>query len=220
MAHIPDGVLSVPVLAGGAALAVAGIGYGLRRIGEEDIPKVAILACAFFAVSLVAIPVGPSSVHLLLSGLMGLMIGPAVFPAVFVGLVLQALMFGFGGLTTLGVNTVNIALPGLVFGVLLGPLLRGAAPVKAGAVGALAGALCVLLTGAMVAGALALSASEFVPSARIILLTYLPLAVGEALVTGFAVAFLAKVRPEAFAALEAPVPMVSGAAGALAGERP
>ncbi|MEP9351359.1 cobalt transporter CbiM [Xanthobacter sp. KR7-225] len=220
MAHIPDGVLSVPVLAGGAVLAVAGIGYGLRRIGEEDIPKVAILACAFFAVSLVAIPVGPSSVHLLLSGLMGLMVGPAVFPAVFVGLVLQALMFGFGGLTTLGVNTVTIALPGLACGVLLGLLLRGAAPARAGVVGAVAGAACVLLTGGMVAGALALSASEFVPSARIILLTYLPLAVGEALVTGFAVAFLAKVRPEAFAAHGAAAPVASGVAGAFAGERP
>ena len=32
MAHIPDGVLSVPVLAGGAALAVAGIGWGVPLI--------------------------------------------------------------------------------------------------------------------------------------------------------------------------------------------
>lgn len=223
MAHIPDGVLSVPVLAGGAVLAVAGIGYGLRRIGEEEIPKVAILACGFFAVSLVAIPVGPSSVHLLLSGLMGLMIGPAVFPAVFVGHVLQALLFGFGGLTTLGVNTVNIALPGLLCGVLLKPLLRGASPAKAGAVGALAGAACVGLTGGLVAAALALSASEFVPSARIILFTYVPLAVGEASVTGFAVAFLARVRPEALAGYE-PVPDMAPAAapsaGAVAGRRP
>lgn len=223
MAHIPDGILSAPVLAGGAAVAVAGIAYGLRRMREEDIPQVAILSCAFFAVSLVAVPVGPSSVHLLLSGLMGLVIGPAVFPAVFVGLVLQALMFGFGGLTTLGVNTVNIALPGLVCGMLLGPLLRRAAPAGAGAVGALAGAASVLMTAGLVSAALALSASEFVPSARIILLTYLPLALGEALVTGFAVAFLAKVRPEAFAAVaaEAPRPSVrSHGAGAVAGERP
>lgn len=221
MAHIPDGVLSFPVLMGGGAIAAAGLGLGLKRLGEDEIPKVAILACAFFAVSLFAVPVGPSSVHLLLSGLMGLMIGPAAFPAVFLGLVLQALLFGFGGLTTLGVNTVNIALPGVVFGALLGPLLRRSGPAPAGLLGALAAALSVVGTAGLVALSLALSASEFVPSAKVILLTYVPLALGEALVTGFAVSFLAKVRPEALgiresAALRAPLTDAS----AILGERP
>lgn len=197
MAHIPDGVLSLPVLVGGGAVAAAGLGLALKAMDEDEIPKVAILSCAFFAASLFAVPVGPSSVHLLLSGLMGVMIGPAAFAAVFVGLVLQALLFGFGGLTTLGVNTVNIALPGVVFGLALRPFLRRSGPLGAGLWGALAAALAVAGTAGLVALSLALSASEFVPSARIILLTYVPLALGEALVTGFAVSFLAKVRPEA-----------------------
>ena len=71
---------------------------------------------AFFAGSLIAIPVGPSSVHLMLGGLIGLMLGTAAFPALFVALALQALLFGMGGLTTLGVNTLNMALPGVVLG--------------------------------------------------------------------------------------------------------
>ena len=98
MAHIPDGVLSAPVLIGGAALAVAGLALGLRSLDERDIPKTAILAAVFFTASLVAIPIGPSSIHLLLSGLMGLVLGTRAIPAVFVGLLLQAVLFGFGGL--------------------------------------------------------------------------------------------------------------------------
>ena len=219
MAHIPDGVLSLPVLVGGGALAAAGLALGLRRLQEDEIPKVAILACAFFAASAFAVPVGPSSVHLLLSGLMGLMIGPAAFPAIFLGLVLQALLFGFGGLSPLGVNTVNIAVPGVLAGALLGPLVRRSSPAMAGVFGALAAGSAVIGTAGLVALSLVLSASEFVPSARVILLTYVPLALGEALVTGFAVSFLAKVRPEALRMAE-PAPAPSPTAQAVLSERP
>ncbi|MFZ1680720.1 MAG: energy-coupling factor ABC transporter permease, partial [Rhizobiaceae bacterium] len=104
MAHIPDGVLSLPVLAVGWTVTVAGVGYGLRRIADEEIPRVALFASAFFVVSLFAIPVGPTSIHLLLGGLMGIVLGPAIFPAALIALLLQAALFGFGGLTALGFN--------------------------------------------------------------------------------------------------------------------
>jgi cobalt/nickel transport system permease protein len=130
---------------------------------------------------------------------MGLMIGVLTFPAVMIGLLLQAVLFGFGGVTTLGVNTVNIALPGVLFGALFAPLVARAGAGKAAVLAAACAALAVALTGGGVALALALSASEFVPSARIILVTYLPLMAGEALITGFAVSFLKRVRPETLA---------------------
>lgn len=198
MAHIPDGVLSLPVLLGGAGLAAAGVAAGLRRLDERAIPRVALLAAVFFAASLVAVPLGPSSVHLILQGLMGLMLGWGIFPAVLVALVLQALLFGLGGLTTLGVNTVNIAAPGALLGLALGPAIRRAAsPARAGALAGLGAGLAVLATAGAVAAALWLSASEFVPFARALVLTYLPLAGIEALVTAFVVGFLARVEPAA-----------------------
>ncbi|MCF4165584.1 cobalt transporter CbiM [Zavarzinia compransoris] len=197
MAHIPDGVLSLPVAAAGWAGAVAMAGVALRRLEEERIPETAILAAVFFTVSLVAVPVGPSSVHLLLSALMGLMIGPLVTVAVMVGLALQLLLFGFGGLTSFGVNTVNIALPGVVAAlVLAGPVAR-AAPGRAALLAGIAGAVSVLATGGGVALALALSSGDYVPSARVVVVTYLPLAAAEALVTGFAIGFLKRVKPDA-----------------------
>ncbi|TCK31431.1 cobalt/nickel transport system permease protein [Ancylobacter aquaticus] len=198
MAHIPDGILSAPVLIAGGALAAAGVALGLRRLDDRMTPRTAILAAAFFAGSLVAVPVGPSSVHLLLAGLMGVMLGTAAFLAVLVALLLQVLLFGFGGLTTLGVNTVNIALPGVLCGLLLGPVIRSTTrPAVRVAAGALAGALAVLGTGGLVALSLWLSSSDYTPAARVVIATYLPLALAEAVVTATIVSFLARVQPDA-----------------------
>ena len=196
MAHIPDGVLSAPVLIGGAALAVGGLALGLRRLDEADIPKAAILAAVFFVASLVAVPVGPSSVHLLLSGLMGLVLGTRAILAVFVGLLLQAVLFGFGGLTSLGVDVVDIAFPGVILGLVARPWLSEAPPARVAAIGGGVAALAVVGTAGCVSLALALSSAEYLPSLRIVALTYVPLALVEAVVTGFVVAYLARVKPE------------------------
>lgn len=196
MAHIPDGVLSLPVVIGGAVIGGGMLAAGLSRLGERDIPKTAILAAMFFVASLVAVPVGPSSVHLLLGGLMGLVLGLATVPAVFVGLLLQAVLFGFGGLTTLGVDTVTMALPAVVLARLARPLLARARPAAIAGIAAAVAALSVAGTAGGVVLALALSSSDYVPALSIVALTYAPLAAVEAVITGFAVAFLARVKPE------------------------
>ncbi len=202
MAHIPDGVLSMPVLVGGAVVAVGAVALGLKRISDRDIPRVAILASGFFALSLFALPVGPSSVHLLLGGLMGIVLGPAIFPAVCVALLLQAVMFGFGGLTTLGVNIVNIALPGAMVGMLVQPLIARATPAGAAVIAGLASAACVACTGLLVAAALSLSSTDYSLSARVMMATYLPLMVVEGLVGGFCISFVKRVKPELLAPLQ------------------
>lgn len=197
MAHIPDGLLSLPVLVGGGLGAAAGIALGLRQIEDRAIPRIAILSAVFFSASLISVPVGPSSIHVLLSTLMGLMLGPGVFLAVFVALILQAVMFGFGGLTTLGVNTLNIALPGYLVALAIGPSLRRTPSIRrASLLGSLGAAVAVFGTAGLVALDLFLSASDFVPAARIVLVTYLPLALGEALICGAIIGFLKKTAPE------------------------
>lgn len=202
MAHIPDGILSAPVLVGGAVLAVAGVAWGLRHLDDRAIPRAAILSAAFFAGSLVAIPAGPSSVHLLFGGLMGIMLGPATFAAVTVALLLQALLFGFGGLTTLGVNVFNIAAPAVLCGLAFGHIVRNTpSPALRAGLAAAAGALSVLGTGGLVALSLALSSSDYVPAASVLIATYLPLAAAEAFVTAVVVGFLARVHPEALSPL-------------------
>ncbi len=217
MAHIPDGILSAPVLVTGALVSTGLLAIALRRLREADLPQAAVLAAAFFVSSLISVPLGPSSVHLLLNGLMGLLLGWAAMPAIFVALLLQAVFFGFGGLLVLGVNTMNLGLPALVVGLLLRPLLRRhvllplaegpsdsiaalADPSprqqrKALAIGAAAGALGVALTAVMLSGSLLLSGEPFAPAARVIAITFVPLALIEGLLTGIVVAFLLRVEP-------------------------
>lgn len=198
MAHIPDGLLSVPVLVAGAAVGMAGLAYALRGMDDRSIIRTGLLSAAFFAGSLISVPIGPSSVHLMLSGLMGLLLGPRIFAAVFVGLCLQVLLFGVGGITTLGINTVNIALPGLIFGMVARPaVLRGKSPKSAAVLAGAVGGLSVLGTAALVALCLAITGSEYVPVASIIAVTYVPLALVEAAITATVVAFLTRVEPAA-----------------------
>lgn len=188
--------MTAPVLIGGAGLALGLLAVAVRRLDHGRIPQAAVLAAVFFVSSLVSVPVGPSSVHLLLNGLMGLVLGWAAVPAILVALVLQAVFFGFGGLLVLGVNTLNLALPALVCAGLLGGALsraQGRAPFW---LGAAAGGLGVLLTGLLVALSLALSERAFLPAAKILLITYLPLVLVEGAVTGAAVAFVRRVAPE------------------------
>lgn len=192
MAHIPDGVAAIPVLVAGAALSLGGMALGLRHLTPERLPKAAMLSALFFVASLVHFPVGISSVHLLMGGLAGILLGWAAFPAIAVGLVLQAALFGFGGVVVLGVNLANIALPAVLAG-LLGRRLLGR-PALAGAVaagGAVAG------TAAMVALSLALSGREFLVAGQALAVTYVPLMAVEAVATAAMVGLLAKVKPDA-----------------------
>jgi len=130
--HISEGILPPVLLAAGAAASAGGIALGLRAMDHERVPRVALLTSALFVASLIHVKVGPSSAHLVLNGLAGLILGWAIFPAFLVALLLQAVLFGFGGLTTLGVNTFDLALPGVVCYYLFGCAIRGSLPAVAG----------------------------------------------------------------------------------------
>lgn len=199
MAHIPDGILSLPVLLAGAAVTVAGVALGLRRMEPRDIPRTGVLSAVFFVASLVHFPVGPASVHLILNGLMGVVLGWAAFPAILVALLLQAVLFGFGGLVVLGVNTADMAVPALLCGLAFRRLAGGADPRRTAFLGGVAGAVAVALTSGMVAGALALSGRDMVPAARLVVFTSLPVMVVEAFFTAAAIGLLARVKPEMLA---------------------
>lgn len=196
MAHIPDGVLSAPVLLTGAAASAGLLAIALRRLDWEALPQAAVLAAAFFVSSLISIPLGPSSGHLLLNGLMGLLLGWTAVPAVFVALVLQTTFFGYGGVVVLGVNTLNIALPALLCAAALRPLLPRAGARAVLGIGVAAGAGGVLLTALLVALSLGLSGESFLPAAKAVVVIYVPLALVEALVTGTVLGFLHRVAPE------------------------
>ena len=98
--HISDGVLTTPWLAGGFALAWLMVWAGWWKLREDEIPRVALLTAAFFVASLIHIRVGPTSIHLLLTGLVGVLLGPRAALAIAVGLLLQVLLIQHGGTTS------------------------------------------------------------------------------------------------------------------------
>jgi cobalt/nickel transport system permease protein len=193
--HISEGVLSGPVLASGAALAAVGTAVGLKQLDYDRIPRAAILSAAFFVASLVHVPLGPSSVHLILNGIVGLLLGWAAFPAILVALVLQGVLFQFGGITTLGVNTLIMAAPAVICYYLFSPLLFRKPALAAGSAFA-GGFLSVLLGGAVAASALMFTEEGFFELASAVIIAHIPVMVIEGVVTAFCISFLKKVQPE------------------------
>jgi cobalt/nickel transport system permease protein len=197
--HIVDGALSNPVLLGGAALAVGGIAMGLKKLPLERIPAAGVLSASFFVASLIHVPIGPSSVHLILNGLAGLVLGWAAFPALFVGLLLQAVFFGFGGLTVLGVNAINIAGPAVLAGLIFGHLVARGSPMQGAIWGGIGGGFAIAVTTLAVAFSLALSGDEFIPAAKLVFVAHIPVIIIEALLSGAAIFLARRVKPELFA---------------------
>lgn len=194
--HISEGICSPPVLAVGYGLALAGVAYGMRKIDPQSIPKVGVLSSTFFVASLIHVPVGPTSVHLVLNGLMGLLLGWAAFPAIMIALLLQGVLFQFGGLTTLGVNTVNMALPAVICYYLFRGMVRSKDVRKAAVAGFACGFISITLSIAAVALTLVLTQKAYLITAKVVLLAHLPIMLIEGIITAFVLVFLKKVQPE------------------------
>lgn len=116
--HIPDGFLPPHICLTGYALTGGVTWYSLRQIRNDrytqaNIPKASLLTAAFFVASLIHIPLPPTSVHLILNGLMGAVLGYYAFPAILIGLFFQAVMFQHGGMSTLGVNAIILGTPAI-----------------------------------------------------------------------------------------------------------
>lgn len=195
--HISEGVLSPTVLIAGAGLTAVGVAIGLRKLETEEIPSMGILSAGFFVASLVQVPVGPASVHLVLNGLLGLLLGWKAFPAILVGLALQALLFQFGGLTALGVNTLNMALPAVLCAYLFGWGVRTGVKQPTFIIAAFAcGSFPILLSGVMVGFSLYLTGEAFLPAAKLVVAAHIPVMIIEGALTVACAVFLKRVKPE------------------------
>ena len=192
--HISEGVLSGPVLISGAALAAIGTAIGLKRLRYDRVPQVSLLSAAFFVASLIHVPVGPSNVHLILNGIVGLLLGWGAFPTIVVALSLQAAFFQFGGITTLGVNTVIMALPAVVCYFLFAHFMGKRSSITATAAFT-CGALSVLLSSVLLGVSLIFTEENFLKVAGLVVVAHFPVMIIEGLVTAFSVAFIMKVQP-------------------------
>ncbi|MDX9786959.1 MAG: cobalt transporter CbiM [Desulfobacterales bacterium] len=193
--HISDGVLPMSVTVGGYVVSAAIVAISARRTRSEDLPKVAVVTAAFFVASLIHIPFGPTSVHLLIPGLVGAMLGPSAFVSIGLGLLLQSLLFQFGGITALGANTLMMGLPALLCGWFF-QVFKGRTRKRQMIVGGAAGVLGTVLAAVILALLLASGGEDFFGVAKIALAAHVPVFLIEGMVTAFTVGFLARVKPE------------------------
>lgn len=202
MVHIPDGYLSTPVWVTTDLIAIVGVGITLREVNKElderRIPAMGITAAFVFAAQMINFPIaGGTSGHILGGLLTALLLGPLAGVIVMsVVLIVQALVFGDGGISALGANIINMAFIGALVSYWAYRGLRALFKHELTAI-AIAGWLSVVL------GAIA-CALEIALSGTVPLRLALPamagihaiIGIGEALVTVAAIAFVKRVRPE------------------------
>lgn len=205
--HIPDGFVSPVVAIAGAAVAVAGLGMCVRRarldVIERQLP-LAGLAAAFFLVleaPIIPVAVGTSG-HLLGGTLAVALLGPWLGPVVITVVTVVQALFAGGGLSTLGVNVVNLALVPAAVGypVLLGlrrVLPRG--PTGTAVAAGIAATVSVLTAAVLFTAEYAVGGAAAVPLRTVAVSTigvYALVALLEAVVTALVVRGLLALRAD------------------------
>ena len=192
--HISDGVLPISVAVGGYVASAALVAWSTRRTRSEELPKLAVMTAAFFVASLVHIPFGPTSVHLLIPGLTGALLGSSAFLSIGLGLLLQSLLFQFGGITALGANALMMGLPALACGWFF-QRYKGRTQLRQAIIGGIAGSLGTTLAAIILAVLLSTGGEDFFGIAKIALLAHVPVIIIEGVVSAFTIGFLARVKP-------------------------
>jgi cobalt/nickel transport system permease protein len=193
--HISEGVLPTWEIVTGWGLTFIGTAIGLRKLEGEKLVLAALLTSLFFVASLIHVPIGVGSAHLLFNGFIGLILGWAAFPTILIGLLFQALLFQFGGLMVLGVNTFNMAFPAVIAHYLFKDWIKTEGwKFYAGAF--LSAFVAILGAGLLVAIELALAGEKFIKDAELIFLIHIPIATVEGIIYIFLLKFLKKTYPQ------------------------
>ncbi|HSV49287.1 MAG TPA: energy-coupling factor ABC transporter permease [Candidatus Acidoferrales bacterium] len=115
--HIPDGFLTLNIIIPTfiITLIIWGISIKKTKLTDHQVPMMGLLTALFFAAMMMNYPIiGGTTAHLLGGATIGLILGPyAGCLSVTIILVLQALLFGDGGLTALGANVLNMGIIGV-----------------------------------------------------------------------------------------------------------
>lgn len=193
--HLSDGPWEPVWLAGGFVLAGVLLVASTWRIREEDVPRIGVLTAAFFVASSIHFKLLVTSVHLILNGLIGVVLGRRAMLAIIVGLALQYLLMAHGGYTTLGLNACIVGVPAIAAGGLYPWLHRiGIPPFTRGfvlGIIAVAGAVTLNFLVLLLGGK-----DDWETLAKLVLLAHVPVIVIEGLILGVVIQYLEKVRPE------------------------
>ena len=112
--HISDGVLGLETTLIVSVISLIALVKAVRELKNEDISLTSVASAMFFIASFIHIPFGVTQIHLILLGVIGILISWSSFVAIFVALLLQALLLGYGGISSLGVNLFIMAMPAVM----------------------------------------------------------------------------------------------------------
>ncbi len=205
--HAPDGFLDAAVSAAAAVVAVGMVALGLRATSRqlaERVPLAGIAAAFVFAGQMLNFPVASGTTGHLLGGcLAAVLLGPWLgMLVVAVVVIVQSLVFADGGITALGPNIVNMAIVPAFGGWALYRLGRRVLPRDAsGVVGAtaLAAGLSVVLSATAFSLEWLFGATAPVPFDTVfgaMVGVHLLIGIGEAVISGLAVAAVLAARPD------------------------
>jgi cobalt/nickel transport system permease protein len=113
--HIPDGYLSpqtyIPLYGVFAAAVTLAVRKVKKEVSAHDIPYLGLAAAFSFIIMMFNLPIpGGTTGHAVGSAVIAILFGPwAAVVAVSVALIIQALVFGDGGITAIGANCFNMA---------------------------------------------------------------------------------------------------------------
>jgi cobalt/nickel transport system permease protein len=186
--HIADGILPTGWSIAGHGLAWASVWALGRNTEPREVVRMGFLATTTFVISLVHFPLGGTSVHLGLFGLTGILLGARAFPVIFASLLFQALLFQHGGLLTLGINSINMGVGGLI-GAAVWSVQRVPARLRAFSAGLLGAFVPALLLAAEFALA------EYGKGFFFLASLYVAVALIEGLVTIGIIEFLQRTKP-------------------------
>ena len=134
--HIPDGYLGPVTCVAGYVVMVPLWAIASRRVKKtlaaKQVPLLAIGAAFSFVIMMFNVPIpGGTTGHAVGAVLVAILLGPwAACIAVSVALVIQALLFGDGGITAIGANCFNMAFILPFAGYFVYKLISGRSPVK------------------------------------------------------------------------------------------
>lgn len=112
--HIPDGYLSLqttlPAIGAMIPIWTVALNKVKKVLSQKQIPLISLCAAFSFVIMMFNVPVGQSSVHAVGAVFIAILIGPwAACIAVSIALIIQALVFGDGGILSIGINCFNMA---------------------------------------------------------------------------------------------------------------
>ncbi|WP_418180461.1 cobalt transporter CbiM [Aliarcobacter lanthieri] len=191
--HISDGVLSLEVTIVSTIVSFGFLIYSFKNLTNEKISLGAAFSALFFVASFIHIPFGFTQIHLMLIGFIGIFLGNLAIFSISLALILQALLLGYGGISSLGANILIMGVSSYVVYLLFKLEIFKRLNEKIRFF--LVGFLGVFIASLSLFLLLIFSKQEYEKVAYSILLINIPTMILEGLITLFLLIYIKKVMP-------------------------